>query len=109
MAEKLSSIPGVERVYHLDRDGQFVNSEEASVFKNAYPILFKGLCELAEMFMLLPGAEMKREQGIFEVERDRLYFVSAGKDYFFVKAERTDHSIDFEKAIKEIITPDRYL
>ena len=109
MAEKLSTISGVEKVYHLDRDGQFIDSEEGSIFKNVYPKLFKGLCELVEMFMMLPGAEMQREQGVFEIERDRLYFVSAGKEYFFVKAERLDHSTDFERAIKEIISPDKYL
>ncbi len=109
MADKLTAIPGVEKVYHLDREGRFFDSEEASIFKDSYPHLFKGLCELVELFMLLPGAEMKREQGIFEVERDGLYFVSAGKDYFFVKSKRMDHSTDFEKAIKEIISPDPFL
>jgi len=109
IADKLATIPGVERVYHLDRDGEFFNSEEASIFKNAYPNLFKGLCELVELFMILPGAEMKREQGVYEVERDGLYFVSAGKDYFFVKAARIDNTTDFERAIKEIISPDPYL
>jgi len=109
LAEKLTAIPGVEKVYHLDRDGRFFDPEEASVFKDFYPRLFKALCELVELFMLLPGAEMRREQGVYEVERDGLYFVSAGKDYFFVKAQRMDHSTDFEKAIKEIISPDPYL
>lgn len=109
LAEKLGGIPGVERVYQLGRDGEFQNPDEATVFKEAYPNLFKGLCELLELFMLLPGAEMKREQGVYEVERDGLYFVSSGKEYFFVKATRIDHSTDFEKAIKETISPDPYL
>lgn len=108
-ADKLSAIPGVERVYQLDREGKFSDTEEASVFKSAYPTLFKGLCEMAKMFMIIPGAEMKREQGVFEIEPDRLYFVSAGNEYFFVKAERADFKTDFEKAIKEIISPDGHL
>lgn len=109
LAEKLSVIPGVEKVYHLDRDGEFFKGEEASDFKGAYPNLFKGLGELVEMFMLLPGADMKREQGVFEVERDGLYFVSAGKEYFFVKVKRADPNTDFEKAIKEVISPDPFI
>lgn len=109
LAEKLAAIPGVEKVYHLDRDGGFFDSEEASLFKESYPKLFKGLGELVELFMVLPGAEMKREQGVYEIERDGLYFVSAGKDYFFVKTTRIDHSTDFERVIKELISPDPFL
>ncbi|MGH8016309.1 MAG: hypothetical protein ACREBV_08975, partial [Candidatus Zixiibacteriota bacterium] len=109
LAEKLVSIPGVEKVYQLSRDGEFFSQDDASIFKEAYPHLFKGLCELLELFMLLPGAEMKREQGVYEVEREGLYFVSAGKEFFFVKAKRIDHNTDFEKAFKEIISPDPYL
>jgi hypothetical protein len=109
LAEKLVGIPGVEKVYHLDRDGKFFSGEEASAFKEVYPKLYKGLCELVELFMLLPGAEMKREQGVYEVQRDELYFVSAGKEYFFIKATRIDQKTDFERAIKEVIMPDPYI
>ncbi len=109
LAEKLATIPGVERVFHLDRDGEFYNSEEAFTFKTSYPNLFKGLVQLVELFMILPGAEMKREQGVYEIERDGLYFVSAGKDNFFVKTARLDQATDFERAIKQIISPDPYL
>ena len=109
LADKLTSIPGVEKLYHLDRSGRFVVSEDASYFKNAYPTLYRGLEELVELFMLLPGAEMKRERGVYELERDTLYFVSAGKDYFFVKVTRIDHKTDFEQSIKELISPDPYI
>jgi len=109
LGEKILTVPGVEKVYELDRDGAFFDSEDASSFKDLYPKLYKGLGELVELFMILPGSEMKREQGVYEVERDTLYFVSAGKEYFFVKATRIDHNTDFERAIKEIISPDPYL
>ena len=99
----------MEKVYHLDRAGRFVVDEDGSYFKEAYPSLFRGLEELVELFMLLPGAEMKRESGVYEVERDTLYFVSAGKDYYFLKVTRIDHKTDFEKSIKEIISPDPYI
>lgn len=109
LADKLTSIPGVEKVYHLDRAGRFVTPEDVDYFKSAYPSLYRGLEELIELFMLLPGAEMKRERGVYELERDSLYFVSAGKDFFFIKATRIDHKTDFEKAIKEMISPDPYI
>ncbi len=109
LAEKLATISGVERVYHLDTDGEFLESQEGSAFKNTYPKLFKGLGKLMELFMVLPGSEMKRELGVYEVERDGLYFVSAGRDYFFVKATRIDSKTDFESAIKEMISPSSIL
>jgi hypothetical protein len=109
MAQKLATIPGVEKVYHLDTNGEFVDSPEASNFKNAYPQLFKGHCKLMGLFMVLPGSEMKREQGVYEVERDSLYFVSAGKDFYFVKTARIDSATDFEKTLKEYISPDSNL
>ncbi len=106
LTETLMAIRGVQKVYHLDRDGQFFKSEESLEFRKIYPNLFKGLGQLVELFMLLPGADMKREQGVFEIEQDALYFASAGNDYFFIVASRMDRETDFARVIKQVISPE---
>jgi hypothetical protein len=105
LADKFGSIPGVEKVYQLDRAGRFLAESESSFFKNAYPAIFQGLEDLIQLFMQLPGAEMKRERGVCEVDRDRLYFVSAGKEFYFLIVTRIDHKTEFEKEIKKIVCP----
>jgi hypothetical protein len=103
--DELKSVPGVERIFYLDKEGAFDNEDDAYSFKEYFPALYKGLNDLIEMFMRLPGAEMKREKGVLELEKDRLYFISPGSAFVFVITSKKDQKTDFEKTFRNIIDP----
>jgi hypothetical protein len=103
--DELKSVPGVEKVYYLDKEGAFNNEVDAIGFKEYFPALYKGLSDLIEMFMRRPGAEMKRETGLLELEKDRLYFICSGSACVFVITSKKEQKADFEKAFKNIIDP----
>ncbi len=100
--EKLESIPGVQRVYHLDNNGNFVGLNDADDFEDKFSKIFKNLKEVMDVFMLMPGSE-HREKGVYELMHDRLYFVSSGDECFFISVRRTDGTTIYEKAIKQAL------
>lgn len=103
--DKLSAIPGVQRVFCLNKEGEFVGSNSSVQFKKIYSAIFKSLPEIMEVFKIIPGGERKREKGVYEIERNRLYFASIGDKYFMVTVHPTGTDINYEKNIKEIICP----
>ncbi len=102
-ADCISAVPGVQRVFHLDNEGNFVDDSGTEQFRKMFGPVFKSLHELMEIFGRLPGVGVTREKGVYEVERDRLYFASAGTECFFVLVRRIDPTTDFEKAFKAAI------
>ena len=103
--KELKAITGVEKVFFLDKGGAFDNEEDASNFKKYFPSLFKGLTDLIEMFMRLPGAEVNREKGVVEIKKDRLYFISAGFAFAFAITVKKEEQTNFEKIFKDLIDP----
>jgi len=71
--DHLHSISGVQRVYRLDNEGNLIGGKNSESFRQAFGAVFKNLRELVDVFLRLPGVDIKREKGVFEVERDRLY------------------------------------
>ena len=102
---ELKAIAGVERVFFLDKGGAFENDEDAINFKKYFPSLFKGLTDLLEMFMRLPGAEVNREIGVLEIKKDRLYFISSGFSFAFAITVKKEEQTNFEKIFKDLIDP----
>ena len=102
---ELKAIAGVERVFFLDKGGSFENDEDAINFKKYFPSLFKGLTDLLEMFMRLPGAEVNREIGVLEIKKDRLYFISSGFSFAFAITVKKEEQTNFEKIFKDLIDP----
>ena len=101
--DKLAALPGVQRIYSLDNEGNFRDTSKESQFRQAFAAIFKNLHELMNLFERKPGVGYTRRQGVYEVERDRLYFVSVGLECYFVFVGRVDYAMDYEKAIKQII------
>ncbi|UCG62896.1 MAG: hypothetical protein JSV52_06325 [Candidatus Zixiibacteriota bacterium] len=103
LTDRLKAIPGVQRTYDLDNEGNFLEQSEADQFKKAYAALFKGIRDLIEIFAAIPGISMTREKGVLEIERDRLYLVSCGDEICVVTIRPTADNIAYEAAIKKAV------
>lgn len=104
--ERLLNAPGVEYVFRLDNDGNFVGHKDGKAFKKKFGALTKNLPELMNLFSMLPGTGGQREAGVCEIEMDRLYFASVGTECYFIMVERVDGDTDFETMIKRAIYGD---
>lgn len=102
--DRLMAIPGTQRIYRLDNEGNFVNDNGSSEFKRAFAMIFKNLQDLMSLFERMPGVGITRQKGVYEVDRDRLYFVSVGLECYFIVVYRVDNDTDYEKAIKAVIS-----
>jgi len=103
--DKIAAIPGVLTVYCLDSDGSFHNRKGTERFRKIYATLLKDLDALLSIFAMRPGQPGLREKGVYEVERDGLYLASAGDKFYFITVRRDNDTINYEKAIKEIVKP----
>jgi len=103
LADRLKTIPGVQRIYDLDNEGNFLRHENAEHFRKAFGVVFKGLRDLIEIFGQIPGITMAREKGVYEVERDRLYLVSCGDEICIVTVNRANDKIVYEQAIRKAV------
>lgn len=102
VTERLSQIPGVRKLYHLDFDGNFKGSDTSEQFKKQFSFVFKNLREILGIFSQLPGGG--HEHGVYEVEQDRLYFVSLGQECYFLLVSPVASVSNYEAAIKEVIS-----
>lgn len=82
LAEKLRSFKGVEKVFRLNGDGQFDSEGLSDDFRKMYSSILKSIQEVIDIFMQLPGGS--REKGIVELDRNRLYLLSTGHEYYFL-------------------------
>jgi len=103
LIERMRGVPGVQHVFHLDAEGNFHGKHSEKQFKKDFGKIFRNLSDLIAVFGLLDSPVPRRESGVVEVERDRLYFVSTGEDCYFVTARRLDGDTDFERAFKALI------
>ncbi len=101
--ECLVNIAGVQKVFHLDTDGNFIGVNGSEQFRRSFGKIFKSLKDVMDIFVQLTPGDV-RENGVYEVERDRLYFVSTGADCYFLAIRRTDGETVYEKAIKAAIS-----
>jgi len=91
---QIEAMTDVQRVFVLNSDGDFVGDRISREFRKAFAPVFKNMSELLQVFRTLSGGGGRRESGVYEVERDRLYLVSAGLEFFFVVAEPCDGQSD---------------
>jgi hypothetical protein len=103
--DRLASISGVQWVFRIDRDGNFSSQSGSQMFQKAYAEIFKSLSDIMDIFATLPGSEDFREKGVYEIERDRLYYVSGGNEFFLVTISRPDRKIRYENSFREIVCP----
>lgn len=106
LTERLAALNGIQRIYQLDNDGNFIGSGSMDQFRRAFAPVLKHMHELLGVFVELPGPNGRREQGVYEIERDSLYMISTGKEFFFVVVKRADRDTNFEKSLREIIKED---
>ncbi len=105
VVDKFKAIEGVKYVYHLNIDGEFVNKIESDNFKKSFSSVFKSISELIEIFSIIPGITFSREAGVYEVERNKLFLVSAGDDIYFVMLDKALATFNYEQALKAVISP----
>jgi hypothetical protein len=103
--DRVASIDGVERIYRLSARGEWAHPTESDQFKRQYPDIFAGLRDLLDVFSPTTGADgaMRRQLGVYEVMRDRLYLASTGGDCYFIAVKQKQNHIHFESAIKEAV------
>ncbi len=101
LADRLRDIDGVIYVIRLDNDGEFVSSTLSEKFKSQFSVITKNLHEILDIFIKMPGGT--REQGVYEVERNRLYLVSAGKECYFVLTRFDDVPTDYESVLQKVL------
>lgn len=99
-AERLLLIPGVQKVYALDTEGNFFSDSGSREFEQSFAPIFRSVRELMNVFSALPGSESERESGVYEVERDRLYFASVGNECYFIIVRRVNVTTNYEQEIK---------
>lgn len=105
---QIRSVTGVQRVFVLNRDGDFVGGRISREFRKAFAPIFRNMSELLQVFQILPGGGGSRESGVYEVERDHLYLISTGLDFFFVVAESSDGQSDSNMEKRLIAVVNRY-
>jgi len=97
----LEKIPGVEKIFQLDNEGNFSGGGLSDNFRRKYSAVFRNMSEIINIFEQLPGSQ--REQGVVEIEPDRLYFASGGRECFFILVRPLGAVINFESEIKKAI------
>lgn len=99
--EKIEMVDGVEYIVRLDNNGNFESSNLSRAFKRNFAPIFNSLNEILDIFMQFPGGN--RERGVYEVERDRLYLISTGKECFFVLTKPTGNIVDYSLELESTI------
>lgn len=101
--DRLTSVVGLQCLYRLGADGAFVSNNESKQFRKTFAPVFKDLQQVIDIFPLMPGERGVRQKGVCEIEHDRLYFVSAGSECYFVAVQPTDEKIDHETTLKFLV------
>ncbi|MDF1544108.1 MAG: hypothetical protein P1R58_03280 [bacterium] len=99
--EKIMAVPGTQEIYRLDMMGNFLEPGFDQKFRNSFASVYKNLREMLDIFPI--DAFGKREKGVYEVDRDRLYLISLGEECYFATVRRNDGETRYEKAYKAAI------
>lgn len=102
-SEALAAIPGVQRIYRLDAKGNFAGGGESTEqFKKLFSSVLKNLKSLLDLFG--PISHDRRERGVYEVERNRLYFICDGAEFYFVLVYPVGEELNYEFTIRAALT-----
>lgn len=100
--DKIATIPGVEKIFHLDNDGNFTSKELSDEFCRKFSAVSRNLPEVLNIFGCLPDGQ--RETGVCEIESERLYIASGGDGYYFVLVKPNMAQAGYESEIKAAIS-----
>jgi hypothetical protein len=100
--EKLQCVDGVQYVVSVDNDGNFESPKLSDAFRRNFTPIFKHLHEILDIFAQFPNGN--RERGVYEVEVDRLYLVSTGKECYFVLTKPTGRIVDYSRELELAIS-----
>ncbi len=103
--DRLKAVCGVTRVWRLDVDGNFVDGGPSEAFRQQYAPILENLGELLDVFLRVPGVGPTRETGVYEIERDSLYLVSAGPECYIITVEPPGPERGFETEFKLALFP----
>ncbi len=101
VSRRINDISGVERVFHINNEGEFSSNQISKEFKKKYSVISKSMLEILNIFGILPSGE--REKGVYEVESDRLYLASCGQECYFILTSPISEEINFESEIRKAI------
>lgn len=101
LLERLAGIKGVEKVYRVDNNGCFDTPNISSEFKKQFSGVFKRLHEALSIFGYLPGG--RREEGVCEIESNRLYLVSSGYDCYFLLTRPVSRDTSLDEEIRTVL------
>jgi len=104
--DRCSAIPGFEHVYSLTVGGLFKSENAEKQFKKTFGDIYKSMQEVLEVFPEMRGKVPRREEGVIEILRDRLYLVSTGDDLYFISVRPAGKGLNYEKIIKNTLMPD---
>lgn len=99
--DRLAQINGVVNVFKIDNEGNFESSNVSQKFKKYFKPIFKNISGILEIFQQLPGG--RRESGIVEIDRRRLFLVSNGSECYFILMDGLTPSGKVEAQIKDVL------
>jgi hypothetical protein len=102
LAERLETLDGVQGLYRIDNEGNFEAPHLSRRFKSQFSLIFKNMLEILNIFTELPGG--RRESGVVEIERRRLYLISSGHECYFLLYNGNLRPGEIEKQIGAILT-----
>jgi hypothetical protein len=107
LIDRFKDIDGVKYVFQLNYKGHLISNDISSSVKKVYSSVFKNICSLIDVFSTLPGETITREKGVYEIEREKLYLISAGENFYLIVMDRVDPDINYEGYLKSIV--DRFI
>lgn len=107
-ADAIAQLPGVQRIYVLDQKGNFIGGGTSTdQFKKLFSVVIKDLKHLLDLFGPTKSDPSAREKGVYEVERDRLYFACDGCQYYFILIYPLGDELNYEFTIRAALSEAR--
>lgn len=104
--DRFADIPDFQHAFAVTLDGHFKSAAAEDQFRRAFKRVHKNIRDVINVFPECGGAKVRREEGVFEVERDELYLVSTGDELFFITIQSARMDLNYEKVIKNLLFPD---
>lgn len=104
--DRFQALPDFEYAFTVTLDGYFKSEAMEEQFRKAFKRVHKDIRDVVNVFPERPGSKYRREEGVIEIERDRLYLVSTGDELFFITIRPTGAGLNYEKVIKQALFPD---